>query len=71
MKGNDGNNKGIVTAESKGKGISLGGTEYSNVERGQAIRYGNASPVRLEIRYGTDSSVFKLTGIYIDYIKAP
>lgn len=69
--GTDGNNSQIVTAESKGKTIQLNNTQYSNVERGQAIRYGNASPVRLEIRYGTDTSVFKLTGIYIDYIKAP
>jgi len=25
----------------------------------------------MEIRYGTDDSVFKLTRVYIDYIKAP
>lgn len=34
-------------------------------------RYGNSSNVRLEIRYGQDSSVFELIGIAIDYIKAP
>ena len=68
--GQDGNSKDIKTAKSKGLVIP-GTTSDSNVERGQAIRYGNASPVRLEIRYGTDNSVFKLTGIYIDYIKAP
>lgn len=34
-------------------------------------RYGNSSNVRLEIRYGQDSSVFELIGISIDYIKAP
>ena len=34
-------------------------------------RYGNSSNVRLEIRYGQDSSVFELIGIIIDYIKAP
>jgi len=27
--------------------------------------------VRLEIRYGTDISVFELTDVYVDYIKAP
>ena len=51
----------------------------SNVERGQGIRYGNVSRVRLEIRYGTDSSVFSLDYeqgkpgglIYIDYLKVP
>ncbi len=43
----------------------------SNVERGSQIRYGNASEVRCEIRYGTDDSVFKLEAVYIDYLKAP
>ena len=43
----------------------------SNIERGQALRYGNVSQVRLEIRYGTDTSVFELTDVYVDYIKAP
>ena len=55
------------------------GSHISNVERGQSIRYGNVTKVRMEIRYGTDDSVFTLgegnngsTGkIYIDYIKAP
>ena len=52
----------------------------STIERGQNIRYGNVSKVRLEIRYGTDDSVFTLQQdpnnpkggkIYIDYIKTP
>jgi hypothetical protein len=43
----------------------------SNVERGSYIRYGNQSSVRMEIRYGTDDSLFKLKKVYIDYIKAP
>ena len=48
----------------------------SNVERSAKVRYGNASEVRLEIRYGTDTSIFDLDGdvggrVYIDYIKAP
>lgn len=34
-------------------------------------RHANQSRVRLEIRYGKDSSVFKLIGVIIDYIKAP
>ena len=52
---------------------NVAGTDYSNIERGQGIRYGNVSKVRLEIRYGTDTSVFSLDEgkIYIDYIKAP
>ncbi len=55
------------------------GNETSNIERAGKLRYGNASKVRLEIRYGTDSSIFDLSHnegdaggyIYIDYIKAP
>lgn len=42
-----------------------------NVERLAKLRYGNSSPVRLEIRYGKDDSLFKLSKIYIDYIKTP
>lgn len=41
------------------------------VERTAGNRYGNASKVRLEIRYGKDNSVFQLAAIKIDYIKAP
>ena len=69
--GNDGNNNAIKTASSKGKTLTIGGSASSNVERGAAIRYGNVSEVRLEIRYGTDNSVFELTDVYVDYIKAP
>ena len=46
-------------------------TSTSNVERAAQVRYGNASPVRMEIRYGSDSSLFTLQGVYIDYIKVP
>ena len=45
--------------------------QVSNIERGQALRYGNVSQVRLEIRYGTDNQVFELKQVYVDYIKAP
>ena len=41
------------------------------VERVGELRYGNASPVRLEIRYGKDNSIFELDSVYIDYIKTP
>lgn len=41
------------------------------VERTAGHRYGNASKVRLEIRYGKDNSVFELVAIKVDYIKAP
>ena len=69
--GTDGNGKQIKTADTVGKFITIGGSETSNVERGQGIRYGNASEVRLEIRYGTDDSVFELAKVYVDYVKAP
>ncbi len=50
--------------------------EYGNtlddlVERTAGHRYGNASPVRIEIRYGKDTSIFQLIAIKVDYIKAP
>ena len=34
-------------------------------------RYGNKSKVRMEIRYGKDDSLFTLTKVYVDYLKAP
>lgn len=43
----------------------------STVERDTGTRYGNASNVRMEIRYGHDSSVFKLKKVFVDYIKSP
>ena len=80
--GTDGNGNLIVQGQGLPKTINIGGQEYSNVERGQSLRYGNVSKVRLEIRYGTDTSVFTLDPItvdgqerpgqvYIDYIKTP
>ena len=72
----DGNKSDIVSGDRIGTTILLKDKDnsikgYSNVERGAQIRYGNVSQVRLEIRYGTDDSVFKLEKVYIDYIKAP
>lgn len=69
---NDGNT--YHTANVSGglpKTIKIGNQEVSNIERSAEVRYGNVSSVRLEIRYGTDNSVFKLKKVYIDYIKAP
>ena len=43
----------------------------STVERDTGTRYGNASNVRMEIRYGHDNSVFSLEKVFIDYIKSP
>ena len=41
------------------------------IEKEPETRYGNRSKVRMEIRYGKDDAVFKLTSIYIDYLKSP
>ena len=51
--------------------IVIGGNEVSNVERVGQIRYGNVSPVRMEIRYGKDNSLFELVEVYVDYLKTP
>ena len=78
--GTDARGNTIVNGKGLPTSIDIrGGSTISNVERGQGIRYGNVSKVRLEIRYGTDTSVFSLDyeddknggKIYIDYIKAP
>lgn len=67
-------NNSIANTSASGNftGIKIGDNNYiSNVERGGEIRYGNASQVRMEIRYGTDNTVFTLDTVLIDYIKAP
>lgn len=73
--GNDGMNKTIVEGTGGKESITLKNgnstVEASLREKGAEIRYGNRSEVRVEIRYGTDDSVFELTDVYIDYIKAP
>ena len=80
--GEDGNGNIIINGVGLPKTVNIHGGNYSNVERGQAIRYGNVSKVRMEIRYGTDTGIFSLDNdpnnpnekggyIYIDYIKAP
>ena len=46
-------------------------TNKSLVEKEAGVRYGNASSVRCEIRYGHDDSIFELKNVLIDYIKAP
>lgn len=35
------------------------------------VRYGNASKVLMEIRYGQDNSVYELIAVLVDYIKTP
>lgn len=54
--------------------ITNNGTDVENissVERAAQVRYGNPSSVRMEIRYGADDSLFRLSRVYIDYVKAP
>lgn len=49
-------------------------TEYGPldlVEKNAVHRYGNATNVRLEIRYGKDDGLFQLDSVYVDYIKTP
>lgn len=68
---------GVVGATGKSnfsRTITLGEPDnrtVSTVERDTGTRYGNASNVRMEIRYGHDSSVFLLEKVFIDYIKSP
>jgi len=53
--------------------ISVGNSYkvYSEIDKIPQVRYGNASKVRMEIRYGKDNAVFQLQNIFIDYLKAP
>lgn len=51
--------------------ITIGGTDISNIEKVAQVRYGNASPVRMEIRYGKDDAYFALETVYVDYLKTP
>lgn len=68
---------GVTIQQTKGtdgalaRSITIGNNPVSVVEQSGTNRYGNASQVRLEIRYGKDSTVFKLTDIFVDYIKTP
>lgn len=47
------------------------GTQVSLVEKPIALRAGNTSNVRCEIRYGKDDSLFQLVEVQIDYVKCP
>lgn len=53
------------------RSIKIGERSESLVEKNIGRRFGNASTVRCEIRYGKDDSVFKLQSIHIDYLKSP
>lgn len=53
--------------------LKVGETEQqvSLVEKPIALRAGNTSNVRCEIRYGKDDSLFQLVEVQIDYVKCP
>lgn len=53
------------------KTIKIGSNNVNAVERSGQIRFGNTSQVRMEIRYGKDTSLFELVNVYIDYLKTP
>ena len=52
-------------------GDGTGDTEVSLVEKPIALRAGNTSNVRCEIRYGKDDSLFQLAEVQVDYVKVP
>jgi hypothetical protein len=42
-----------------------------NIDKVSENRYGNKSKVLMEIRYGKDDTLFQLSKVYVDYLKAP
>lgn len=46
-------------------------TTVSTVDREIAMRYGNPSNVRMEIRCGNNDTIFQLKKVLVDYIKVP
>lgn len=53
--------------------FDVGGTksQISLIEKPSAVRIGNTSNVRCEIRYGKDDSLFQLAEVQVDYVKCP
>ena len=51
--------------------FKLGESQVSLIEKPTAVRIGNTSNVRCEIRYGKDDSLFQLAEVQIDYVKVP
>ena len=45
--------------------------KFNPYQREPIHRYGNSSKVRMEIRYGKDNTLFALSQVYVDYLKAP
>jgi hypothetical protein len=63
-------NTAISDISTLGPGLSLVKTPPS-ANRVAEHRYGNQSKVRMEIRYGKDTSIFRLSSVLIDYLKVP
>ena len=61
---------GLVISE-RPRSIKIGNKSTSLVKRQGEIRYGNVSPIRMEIRYGSDNSKFELVNVYVEYLKVP
>ena len=49
--------------------VTIDNNQYP--QRNSQVRYGNASKVLMEIRYGQDTSTFMLKKVLVDYIKTP
>lgn len=60
-----------ITNSNLSRTLNVDGAQKSLIEKEIGIRYGNASDVRIEVRYGVDDSLFKLGEVYIDYLKTP
>jgi hypothetical protein len=52
-----------------GPGLSL--VKIPSANKVAEHRYGNQNKVRMEIRYGKDTSIFRLSSVLIDYLKVP
>lgn len=48
-----------------------GGVNITDDYKVSEVSYGNRSKVRMEIRYGKDTTIFTLSKVYIDYLKSP
>ena len=46
-------------------------TPIDNYPKESGERYGNSQEVRMEIRYGSDGSIYVPNNIYVDYLKTP
>ena len=61
---------GVVALDATSESIKIG-TVTNPINEEPVVRYGNASPVRMEIRYGKDNTVYQLIGVNVDYLKTP